>query len=870
MDFAQPEQILSDRYRIERTLGAGGMGVVYLAEDLKLQRRVAIKKLRTDTANESASVRIQSEARLLAQLNHPHVVQLYDAIDTRDGIALVMEYVEGTALSTRQQSQPLSLAAKLDLLVQICRGIDAAHRLGIVHRDLKPDNILVAADGSAKVADFGIASSIEPGDERLTRDGKVAGSFDTMAPEQLRGEAPQPHSDLFALGLLAYRLLCGQHPFGDNRSPYTTAERILRKPHPPATRFNPELPPALNRLLDRLLAKEPAERPPGAAAVAAELERIGRDLAEGGERRSEIPPAHNPPTSEEHYRRRRLPFGALAALLLVVAAAAVGVSLSLRHPGFAHWDSGRYIAVLMPAEIPKQNSAQIQSALGAICRALANRRGLYLVPYSESAALRGQPASAQAQKLNAQLLLKPRFDCGASDCKLTMALIDASDLRTIGKRSLSLKPHAIRRGYERTQQQLNYLLGDYPPRGRDPDLSIGEAEYQRFLALETHSFYYRNIEVFASTMQALEALQPQAPDYPPIYLLYTQLAFDDRTINRNIDAVERLQRFLARAPDDIGDTFALLMSHYYLALLQYDWNRARELLARLKDVAPDPASYYFTEASYYQLRDDYPAALHSIDRALALRTSVTYLMQKATILSYAGQLPAAQPILEQVLALDKKDFAATSLLAANDLDMGALQAAIELLEHADPQQLSSIDIFNLCQARYLQGELAQSDRCFADLYRRLPDDLEPLLYRAEIARLRGQPRRAQQFAEKVRDLGRTRKGWENRLILARAYALLGQQEEAASALMEIRRQATDDTYVNNAMAQAYIATDDHASAAATIRRALELGQSPVWYRTPRFASLCRHRAFAGLRADYPALCAKAQADGEIVAGAGTG
>lgn len=849
----------TQRYQIQRQLGAGGMGIVYLAEDTRLQRKVAIKKLRRDTLSDSAHSRIRREAQLLAQLSHPNVVHLYDQLEEEDGTALVMEYVSGPTLSRwmREHSEA-PLKQKLQLLVGICHGLSAAHNLGIVHRDLKPDNVLIDdSDGdtpTAKITDFGIARSLRPGDT-VTYDNLVTGSSGTMSPEQLLGRPPEPRSDLFALGTLAYRLLCGQSPFGRSESPYNTAERIVRRPHPPAARTNPGLPRPLCLLLDQLLEKKPDRRPVSAAAVAAELETLSGLLDSA----STPPPANRrqaPVDTERfhckvppHHRRYLLFTTALFATVL--AGLALATALLLRTPQNAE---NRYIALIDPEEnIPEESDKRLllRSALNAIQRELSNRRGLFLVPYSETLSQSGRSAAEQARALNAQLLLKPHFNCKTT-CELSLELINTEQMSIVATHRLTLPSNDLLLTSGRLALQL--MLPQYPPRDENSDLGISKEDYRHFLQLQEHSFDHRTIEVTAETLDALEALQQRNPSFAPVYELYARIAFDNRFTNRDMDSLDRLEALLSRAPAELAGSSALLEAKYFLANARYQWPKAEKMLTGLKVSMRDPARYYYMAAIHHHMRGNYQQALNAADRALALRKSSTYLMQKALSLTYSGDMQAARPYLQQVLALDSTYLDATALLAANELDMGNLNEAIRLIDTIAPDRRSAMDIFNLCTAHFLQKNLDKADRCFGDLYTSLPQDLEPLLYRAEIARERQQPQRAREFAEEVVKLGRERQGWENKLILARAYAQLQQPQQAVQTLLEIGPRATDDIYVTHALAQAYIATDDLISAETYIRTALQMGHSPLWYQTLHFSRICTDEGFANLRREYPQLC----------------
>ena len=174
-----------ENYRVHDVIGQGGMGVVYLAEDDRLQRQVAIKCINEHIADEVLTERLRHEAQLLAQLNHPNIVQVYDFIDNQDNLALVMEYVEGRTLRQYLRENLCDQKQKLLFLAQIADGLAAAHNAGIVHRDLKLDNILINRQGLLKLTDFGIAKSQDPNVTNLTQHDAVSGSYSAMSPEQI-------------------------------------------------------------------------------------------------------------------------------------------------------------------------------------------------------------------------------------------------------------------------------------------------------------------------------------------------------------------------------------------------------------------------------------------------------------------------------------------------------------------------------------------------------------------------------------------------------------------------------------------------------------------------------------------------------------
>ena len=241
------------RYRIERLLGAGAMGEVYLAEDPQIGRRVALKTLRIlgvhpDELPERRQ-RLLREARTAGKLIHPHVVTLFDAGEDGGFIYLAFEHVPGSDLGARLGAgPPIALGEALRLVREACAGLDHAHKGGIVHRDIKPSNLLLDAEGRLKISDFGIAKMAGQATE-LTMTGSVMGSPHYLSPEQIRGEELDGRSDLFSLGVVLYELLARRRPFG-GETLSTLVYQILQTDPPPLAELRPELPPRLHAFVE--------------------------------------------------------------------------------------------------------------------------------------------------------------------------------------------------------------------------------------------------------------------------------------------------------------------------------------------------------------------------------------------------------------------------------------------------------------------------------------------------------------------------------------------------------------------------------------------------------------------------------------------
>ncbi|RMF73754.1 MAG: serine/threonine protein kinase [Acidobacteria bacterium] len=264
------------RFDVVRELGRGAFGRVFLARDPTLDRLVAVKVLDgldglADAERREAVERFRREARAAAALTHPNIVTIYD-VGEQDGTPFIaMEYIEGTTLDRFTRKGHLLPAAKvLDVGIQAATALDAAHRAGIVHRDIKPANLVLLADGTVKVTDFGLAKDTTT---TLTASDSLLGTPNYMSPEQIAGRTLDGRSDLFSLAVSLYELLAGQRPFpGDTVS--SVLYRIVNEPPVPLARHRPDLPQELHRFFSRALAKSPSQRPADAATFANELRRI--------------------------------------------------------------------------------------------------------------------------------------------------------------------------------------------------------------------------------------------------------------------------------------------------------------------------------------------------------------------------------------------------------------------------------------------------------------------------------------------------------------------------------------------------------------------------------------------------------------------
>jgi serine/threonine protein kinase/Tfp pilus assembly protein PilF len=280
-------------YRIVEQIGAGGMGVVFKAQDSRLERAVALKFLPEKLAQQPQALdRFRREARAASALNHPGICTIYD-IGEQDGRAFIaMEFIDGETLRSHIHGKALPLEEVLELGIQIAEALEAAHAEGIIHRDIKPANIFVTKRGRAKVLDFGLAKLVPKGvaSENADSDGEppdsnsivgiISGTPSYMSPEQVRGDGLDPRTDIFSLGLLLYEMATGRQAFSGGTGG-VIIEAVLTRPPVPVRTINPGVPPKLEEIIDKALHKDRGQRYQYAADLRAELQRLKRELDSG-------------------------------------------------------------------------------------------------------------------------------------------------------------------------------------------------------------------------------------------------------------------------------------------------------------------------------------------------------------------------------------------------------------------------------------------------------------------------------------------------------------------------------------------------------------------------------------------------------------
>jgi len=846
-------------YRVLERLGQGGMGEVFLAYDERLDRRVAVKRIRPDAGTSpERRERFRREARVSARLNHPAIVQIYDIVTEGDLEHIVMEHVEGADLHKLLARGPLEVPQVMKLARQLADGLDAAHRLGIVHRDFKAENVLVTAAGQAKIADFGIAKqllampgSAEP-EESLTAGNAVLGTYRTMSPEQARGETVDHRTDLFALGVLLYEALTGRSPFAAENA-LATLNRVIHLRQEPVHVLRPQVPEALSTLVDDLLQKEPALRPQSAAQVRRELEAVEpatsaggtETLAEPGSIPSKPGISWTPSFPSLPSATPRQPDAALTALktrprlFWWITAAAVallalaGGYLALRRP-----EEPLSVAVL-PSEVSAPAGAGDFDLLAsgvqaALLRGLIGLRGISPKAADEVRSVPGSPAQV-ARAVAADEVITSRLACRPEACRVSLNRLRGTDGTVLWAESFELPTDDFHLLANAVTGQIQRAYPDHRPRSGSSDLEVSSEDLKTFLELRRRFDARTGLDLDA-LLAELASLRRRSPRFLDAYLLEANVArhrFNDSRDPQDLRHAEELIRQARLLAPENPQPLLLLVN---VSLDGQKLAQAEEALRDLEELIPGDVDLLHRRAQILRQQGRLPEAIEMMRAAVRRQPSWKRLLTLARMEQQGGQIAEARQNLELLLERSPGNFEALNQLAQIELTSGSLERAAELYARLVRDSPGSVQRSNLGVAYLLLGRYAEAADSFESVAAQEPKNPFYTLNLADARFLTGRREEARALYQKVVDLISAGSGTSPQLLSVKAQALahLGQSLPAVTAAQEASRRASDDAAVAFETSLVYALLGEDTSALVNAGKALELGYDPRFFNLPWF------------------------------------
>jgi len=834
------------RYQLHSPIGSGGSSTVYLAKDTGLDREVAIKCFDIEGLDSNLIQRLRNEAVVLAQLNHPNIVQMYDVVEDEKTLGLVMEFARGATLAAKLKERVPEQKQALGWLIQIAEGLNKAHQSGIIHCDLKLENVIVTVDGTVKIADFGIAKAKRDNaaeDGQTDGPGLVSGSYFSLSPEQARGENVDFRTDVFSFGILSYQLLTGRHPFGSSKDPKVIAQRIVNERFEFASSDSQTIPQTIMQLLSVLLEKRPEDRPANIAIVAPALKQALDDSV------GDKPTYEDATVAFEAIKPQKVSLWSRAWFKRILVGSALAM---LTVAVFLAWPTKvpevQYVAVLKPVmevvdgfdeEQKRHISKTIETS---IQEGILNSSFLRLIPNNDLSPFDGHiPKFANA--VAADSVLKVEADCNVNQCQLVAQKLQGDKWTAVGQQSWPVLTQSLSDIRSTSLSHIERLYSE--EYGMEDGVLVDEETYRSYIDV-----YLESSDGSAATvkhLRQLEALQRVSGNFLPLYDLYMRSSIYLFDISGEKKYLEELERYLAYAPASLAKRADFRRLEFALLLAQGNIKQSQSLLnllekqglerVELNDLKGDLAS---------QLGDFKNAVLIERENVL-LRPSYSRYYNLALSEYEVGNFELAKQAGQRALKLAPSDLDVLNLvgvlsIASGDLD-GAISSYKKMINRSfDSYSLSNLGVSLMLSGRYTEAIKYQEQALSID-----QGSSSVLLNLADSHNLLGNKDIAAGYYRHLLDI--TREIVDNDEVFserAQAYAHIGEFNQALKTLKLISKDSSKNSSSAYASSIVHSLSGNHNAAIVEVENAILAGVDTVWFHLAWFDVLCSYQLFTDL------------------------
>ncbi len=832
-----------ENYQVLRELGRGGMGVVYLAEDKRLNRQVALKVIHAAKVHSISKDQIINEAKILANLNHANIVHLYDIVEEHDSIALVMEYVDGIDLKRAIVEQYASLEQKIIWLRQIAQALEYAHDHNILHRDIKPENILVSNSNIAKLSDFGISEVISGTPTRSFKEhsqnkSEKFSSLLTLAPEEINGASVDTKSDLFSLGCVCYTLLCGKHPFvtGSVINKNEIIKNILHNEPINPKDFNPNIPAEICTLVVSLLQKEKSKRPLNAADVVGRL--VAHEKNPSG--LNDVDLTETLPTSELYKAPTGFPVwlkSALAMLVFVVCCVT----------GYWIYDSRpiekKYVAIYEPALWDSEGVSDIEKDLYLSASVWIRE---YLLAHPNVSVLETSVAEKPGISIEdffkqtaADEVVVNQIKCTQDVCNLSLRLI-SSEVKSI--------KHEVNYKFSKNDKtSMNSIVGKFVSNLGDDsvetdfgDIESNESDMNEYLNLY---FGFSDGSIAPDRLlERIESLHYKIPGFLSVYDLWINVLTSKYYDSLNETYLKEIKRVISIERKFYPSHYQAFLHELHLYVIERKFEEAFEIVQSIEKTIPFDEQVLAAYAYYYTNLGDYAKASSYYEKLIDLRPNLDMYFNAAVNSWQLSDFEKLDNYLDSILDLDPNNLRALKLLAAGKLSRGFLDQAAEIYNNL--LLINNLDTEvrnNLGLVYFLRGDYSSAYGELSIALNRNPNDLsirlnyvENLFFLELNETLEGELKKLIKLTEGDNSILGLR-------VRAQVFAHKGNYKKAVEIMRELQFKYPDNVEVMLTGAIVYTLAGDRYSALTSFEKAANSGLGQVWLKLPWFKPLCENK-----------------------------